>query len=100
MLFRSFRDHNLALLEPQSAVHRAATQLMQTAREASEELATSFEAHREEGKPKARNVSACCVKPHHPRRHRTQLSILIGLANKLHAKRHALHGEQRQAECG
>ena len=46
-----FRNHDLAPLKRQQAVYLDETKLMQTAREASEALATLFEADREEGQP-------------------------------------------------
>ncbi len=43
-----FRDHDLALLKRQQAIYTDESKLMQTTREASEELLTLFEADREE----------------------------------------------------
>ena len=43
-----FRDHDLALLKRQQAVYLDEAKLMQTTREASEELVTLFEADRED----------------------------------------------------
>ena len=42
-----FRDHDLALLKRQRAIYTDESKLIQSAREASEELATLFEADRE-----------------------------------------------------
>jgi hypothetical protein len=43
-----FRDHDLVLLKRQRAIHTDENKLIQSTREASEELATLFEADREE----------------------------------------------------
>jgi glutathione-regulated potassium-efflux system ancillary protein KefC/glutathione-regulated potassium-efflux system protein KefB len=50
-----FRDHDLALLRRQQAIYTDETKLIQSAREASEELLTLFEADRETEKDEAFN---------------------------------------------
>ena len=48
MTIAQFKDHDLALLQRQQAVYQDEAKLMQTAREASEELQTLFESDQEE----------------------------------------------------
>lgn len=45
-----FRDHDLALLKRQRAIYTDENKLIQSTREASEELATLFEADREDAR--------------------------------------------------
>ena len=51
MTIAQFKDHDLALLRRQQAVYQDEAKLIQTAREASEDLQTLFESDREEQKP-------------------------------------------------
>jgi len=51
-----FRDHDLALLKRQQAVHLDEPKLIQTTREASEELLSLYEADREEGATSSEEV--------------------------------------------
>ena len=50
MTIAQFKDHDLALLRRQQAVYQDEAKLIQTSREASEELQTLFESDREEKK--------------------------------------------------
>ena len=50
-----FRDHDLALLKRQLAIYTDEGKLMQSTREASEELLTLFEADREEEREEQRD---------------------------------------------
>ena len=50
MTIAQFKDHDLALLRRQQAVYQDEAKLIQSAREASEELQSLFESDREEKK--------------------------------------------------